>query len=280
MKETEGRPEIGIGLIDGPVDGSHPAFGRARIRTVNSSAGHACRVTGSEACHHGTLVAGVLSADRASPAPGICPGCSVLVRTIFCEAPSIASCPEVTAEELAAAVAEVVRAGARIVNMSLGLTTSALRDHAALRRAFDNASRRGVLLVAASGNGGMIGPVPLFDHPAVVPVAACDARGRRHPSATVGRLVGRRGLLAPGVDVVSTAPGGGYARISGTSVAAPFVAGTAALLWSLFPRATAGRVRAALLRPGIRRAGIVPPMLDAAESRAALASSFDTRGGT
>lgn len=273
MQQTEGSPGVTVGMIDGPVDVSHPDLAGARIGTVGTAQGAACQVSGSEACHHGTFVAGILAARRGGGAPAICPGCMLLVRPIFCEATTIDACPVVTPDELARAVTECVDGGVNVLNLSLALTTGTLMETPALRDALAYAAGRGVLLVAAAGNGGSIGPVSLFRHPAVVPVAACDAAGRPLPLSNLGMGVGTSGLLAPG-SLQSTAPGGGYLRMSGTSAAAAVVSGTAALLWSLHPHASAASLRSALLRPGARRGSIVPPVLDAGHSRTALAAAY------
>ena len=64
--------------------------------------------------------------------------------------------------------------------------------------------------------------------------------------------------------MVSLAPEGVPAVSAGTSIAVPFVAGAAALLWSLFPAATAAEIKRALLsRPTGRRRTVIPPLLDA-----------------
>ena len=134
---------------------------------------------------------------------------------------------------------DLVEAGAWVVNLSLGLEAPFAQDIGALTASCDYAFRRGVLLVAASGNQGHVGPTPLFTHPWVIPVAACTRQGRLRTESNIGPSVGRRGLRALGTDVHSLAAPQGYTIMSGTSVAAPFVTGTIALLWSLFPRATA-----------------------------------------
>jgi subtilisin family serine protease len=104
----------------------------------------------------------------------------------------------------------------------------------------------------------------------VIPVAACDAQGRLLGSSNLGASLGRRGLAAPGADIESLAASGGTASFSGTSAATPFVAGALALLWSVFPTATAAGLRTAILGDSPRRS-VVPPLLDASAAFRALA---------
>ena len=136
MAETEGRSDVVIGLIDGPVEMSHPDLQGAKIETIASlSQAATCEVNSSEACHHGTCIAGILCAKRGSEAPAICPGCTVLLRPIFCEVTTTnqPSCPEVTPTEVAIALRETVNAGAKIINLSMGLSTPALLDQPELK---------------------------------------------------------------------------------------------------------------------------------------------------
>ncbi len=68
---------------------------------------------------------------------------------------------------------------------------------------------------------------------------------------------------------------------SGTSVAAPFVTGTLALLWSLFPDAAAGLVKLAVTQAGVaRRRSVVPPLLDGWGAYQALANASNRVGRT
>ena len=64
MDISTGRPDIKIGVIDGPVDFGHPAFHESKIKTVKDSQFGACKNAKSEACKHGTFVMGILSARR------------------------------------------------------------------------------------------------------------------------------------------------------------------------------------------------------------------------
>ncbi|HVZ39309.1 MAG TPA: S8 family serine peptidase [Candidatus Kapabacteria bacterium] len=269
---TEGRPEIVVGIIDGPVDTGHPDLRETRISPVGTATPAGCTAPSSFACMHGTFVAGIIGAQRGSQAPAIAPGCTMLVRTIFCEAPDPRQCPAVRPTDLAEALHDTIDAGAAIINLSLGANSTAIEESPTLTAAFNRARSSGVLIVVAAGNHGRIGRADLFDHPWLVPVAACDAGGSLLRQSNLGAWIGRRGLAAPGTGVLSTVPGQGYTTMSGTSVAAPFVTATAALLWSVKPSATAATIRRALLIPGIRRRSIVPPTLNAAASLAALQS--------
>lgn len=155
MDRTAGRPEITVGLIDGPVALEHPDLKGQRVRAVSETAGAACTRANSLACTHGTSVAGILCARRGSSAPAICPGCTLLVRPIFPEAaPANGHMPSTTPEELARAILESVDAGARVLNLSAALEQPSSRGWRVLTEALDHGARRGVMAVAAAGNKG------------------------------------------------------------------------------------------------------------------------------
>ncbi|MCK6470079.1 MAG: S8 family serine peptidase, partial [Candidatus Brocadia sinica] len=122
MGLTSGRPEVKIGLIDGPVAMNHPELASQHIREIPGSGSGACTQANSMACLHGTFVAGILSAKRNSSAPAICPDCSLLIRPVFTETTvENTQIPSATPKELAAAIIECVEAGARVINLSLAL---------------------------------------------------------------------------------------------------------------------------------------------------------------
>jgi CSLREA domain-containing protein len=127
-----------------------------------------------------------------------------------------------------------------------------------LRTAIDEASAAGILFVAAAGNGNILGQGVDLDrepfYPAsydlanVISVAATGpndelARFSNYGATTVD-------LAAPGIGVLSTLPGARYGTANGTSMAAPHVAGVAALVWSEEPDATVAEVRQAILSGG------------------------------
>src|SRR6266540_5600829 len=105
MELTSGRPEIVIGLVDGPVVIGHPDLAGENVREIPGRIGGTCAPSSSLACMHGTFVAGILCAKRTSSAPAICPGCTLLVRPIFPETPAASELiPSATPEELATAI--------------------------------------------------------------------------------------------------------------------------------------------------------------------------------
>jgi subtilisin family serine protease len=272
MGDQSGSPEIVVAVIDGPADVGHPDLAGARIAVLpGGPPADRCLVPESAACRHGTFVLGMLCARRGTAAPAICPGCTILLRPVLCEAPPGGTCPDAKPADLAAAVVTCVDSGARIINLSLGLRGTALGRSLEFDDAVDHALRRDVLVVAAAGNHGLVGPSPLVSHPWLIPVTACDWTGRMLRTSNIGIGVGRAGLAAPGLDVMSTVPGG-YQRTGGTSVAAPFVTGAAALLWAAHPGVSAAQLRAALLRSDVPRHSVVPPLLDASASLQRLAS--------
>lgn len=274
MDRTDGNSDIVIGIIDGPVETSHPDLEKAKIRRLSNS-DNSCKLKSSLACQHGTFIAGILAAQRSSRAPAICPGCNIVVRQIFCEDVGDGQCPIVTPDHLSAALVETVDAGAKVINMSLGLASTILEDNPSVREAYDYAFHKGTILVGASGNQGHIGHIPLFNHPWIIPVASCNLSGEFTAGSNIGTSVGKRGLMSPGMAITSISAAGGYTEMSGTSIAAPFVTGTIALLWSLFPQASAATIRNAILLSAKRRNSIIPPLLDANASWQKLTNSLE-----
>lgn len=176
--------------------------------------------------------------------------------------------------EVARGIVAAVARGARVINLSLGM----LVPCRAIEAAVNHARERGVVVVAAAGNRA----VTTLDYPAAYPhvlaVAGTDADDRKAEFSDFGYGVD---VAAPAVGILSTYWDGTYARWSGTSMAAPFVAGTAALLYgALGERSTlaAGQIEN-VIPYGATPLGEVDPVygallgagrLNAAESAARL----------
>jgi subtilisin family serine protease len=153
--------------------------------------------------------------------------------------------------DAANAIDYAISHGARVINASWGGPAFSQALYQAVRRA----GEKGVLFVAAAGNDGRNADVSpdypaAFDLPNVISVAASDRKDMLLDFSDYG--VKSVDLAAPGDDIYSTVPSvsdpSGYESFSGTSMAAPFVSGAAALYLSRSPQSTADQVKAALLQ--------------------------------
>jgi subtilisin family serine protease len=136
------------------------------------------------------------------------------------------------------------RAQLPVINASLAGSDFSQAEYDAIRAA------SGTLVVVAAGNDGrdndVAGSYPCNQPlPNIVCVAASDQDDRLTDFSNYGRR--SVDLAAPGAGIISTVPGGSWGYMSGTSMAAPHVAGTAALIRTLYPSASVAAVRAALL---------------------------------
>ena len=266
MDISIGSPKVHVGIIDGPVDIRHPAFQNSKIKSSKLFSSIECNNTLSIACIHGTFITGILCSRRDLLVRGICPDCNIILHPIFKEMipeKTNLKLSRITPKELANAIIETIDVGAKVINLSLELKISSLIPDPELLESYDYARKNDVLIIAAAGNHHSIGNISLINHPWIIPVAACDRNGKISTLSNFGPSIGIGGIMAPGEHIISASPGGKYIEMSGTSVAAPFVTGTIALLWSIFPSATAADIKYALLYINSKRPrSIIPPLLN------------------
>ena len=262
MERTSGRQELAVALLDGPVALDDADLASENIVTLSRMENAPCH-RADTACRHGTFIAGILSGRRGSSAPSISPGCTLLVRPIFAQTGE-GELPTASPLEVANAVHESVDAGARVLNLSAAFAMPSIRGERDVQYSLDYAARHGAIVVAAAGNQGVPAGSAITRHPWVIPVAAYGLTGQPLPLSNLGHAIGRRGLGAPGERVISLPAGKEPLPAGGTSVAAPFVSGAIALLWSEFPNASAMQIRCAVLEGVVRRrTSIAPPLLNA-----------------
>lgn len=190
---------------------------------------------------HGTHVAGTIMAlNNDHGVLGILPSDKVKLHVVkmFQDDEDFSQ-----ASSLIAALGKCVNDGnADVINLSLGGTDeSQIEAHA-----FELVSEAGVLVVAAAGNDGSSSCIYPACYPTVLAVGAVDKDEEITSFSTHNDQVD---LSAPGLDVTSTFPrdmGSKYATLSGTSMAAPHVTGSAALVWSHHKSCTNIEVRQAL----------------------------------
>lgn len=190
---------------------------------------------------HGTKVAGIIAArpHEDSGFVGLAPEATILpVRQNDQHGSG-------NVRSLAQSVDHAVAQGADVINISQDSERS-LSEHSSLKRAIDDALAQDVVVIASVGNDGEDGKAK-ETYPAaydgVLAVASSDRNNERAPFSQAGHFVG---IAAPGVDMVSTVPGGGQCVDHGTSFSAPYVAGVAALLRAKHPDWTQAQVVAQL----------------------------------
>ena len=203
---------------------------------------------------HGTHVAGIIAAIRDAGGLGIASNVRIM---------SLRAVPDGDErdKDVANAIRYAVDHGAHIINMSFGKGWSPWKQY--VDDAVRYADSKGVLMVHGAGNDGenvdTAGNFP-------TPVYLAGGRARNwievgatsyHPGDSLVAPFSNYGrnnvdVFAPGVDIYSTIPGGGFKKESGTSMASPVVAGVAALLMTYFPSLAAGDVKRILLETATR----------------------------
>jgi subtilisin len=233
---------ITLAILDTGVDLHHPDLRVANGIDIVANRGFT--QLGDEN-GHGTFVSGVAAAQRNSLGVlGMCPGVRLIVAKVGDADPATGQYRNDIVSDLLKGLQWAVANGADVINMSLELRDLLPQSRAALDSTLSAIAAKGILLVAAAGNGG--GPVSYpASHQWVLAVGAVGSstvqpvQDMRFPDAETGCYIpffSNNGpgldVVAPGIHVPSTMPGslGLYALGIGTSFAAPYVSATCALI--------------------------------------------------
>jgi subtilisin family serine protease len=199
---------------------------------------------------HGTAVA-TIAAGAAGGTRGVSPTSPVIPIKVFDDR------GEATPEDFIAGIERAVAARASVINISgEGLASAVDRATAReVRNAIYSAVSLGIPVVAPSGNEDASSLAVPAAYPHVLAVGATDESGARAPFSNLGSGLD---LVAPGSAVVTAAPGvlcsTGYGTFTGTSFAAPIVAGGAALLLQRHPDLEVSQIADMLRLRGARAA--------------------------
>jgi subtilisin len=232
-----------VGHLDTGVDGTHPALRDAVGRFAEFDflgrevdPAPAPHDTADHGTHTAATIAGrAVRGRRIGVAPGATLACAAVIEG-----------GDIVARVLGG-MDWAIGAGIRVLNMSLGFR-GFLNDFLPLTRRI---RERGVLPVFAVGNEGAGTSRSPGNYPEALSVGAVDESGAVPLFSSSQRFQRPRqpivpDLVAPGVDVISARPGGGYQSMDGTSMATPHVAGLAALLLEAAPTATPDEVERAI----------------------------------
>ncbi|ARQ68176.1 type VII secretion-associated serine protease mycosin [Streptomyces marincola] len=240
---------VSVAVIDSGVDVTNPQLADAVAADRGADLTDADGGSTTDTVGHGTKVAGIIAA-RAHPDTGfvgLAPEATIVpIRQNNADGSS-------NVATLAAAIRHAVAEDVDVINVSQD-TEAPPGEGSALEDAVREALDADIVVVASVGNEGADGE-RRHTYPAayegVLAVAASDRNNERAPFSQSGDFVG---IAAPGVDMVSTVPGGGQCVDSGTSFAAPYVSGAAALLRAARPDWSAREVVAHLQQTAERAA--------------------------
>ncbi len=217
--------EVVVAVIDTGINAAHPEFTDRLVAGydyVNFDE------TPDDDHGHGTHVAGIVAAGANGVGhAGICPTCKIMPIKV------LNSSNQGTWSVVARGIVYAMEHGANVINLSLGAASGS----ETVRLAIEEAQAAGIVVVAAAGNNASSAPYFPAAYPGVIGVSATDNQDRIWQLSNYGENID---LAAPGYRIFSSyhdLTAGGYAYMTGTSMAAPFVAGLAGLVMSYAPTA-------------------------------------------
>ena len=268
-KVTKGSSDIKVAVVDDGIDASHSMFAGRIVDAYNvfSKNNHLSVGQG-----HGTHTAGLaVGSDDyfAKGASGVAPNCQLMPIQVF----DNGLCP---LSALIAGVMYAIHHDADVVNISIGPSFNGLNQlpveaqNEIAHKQFKNveylwarvcniAAKKNCILVFAAGNDDILSSIPPENrNSSAIVVSAVDTN--KYP--TVFTNYGPcSDISAPGKDIFSSFPTNAFQSFDGTSMAAPIVSGTIALMKSLKKDMTVEQARNALYKSGADVYGFIPPMV-------------------
>jgi hypothetical protein len=226
---------VTVAVVDTGVQANHPDLTGQVLTGWNIIKG---TTASADDNGHGTHVAGIISAigNNSAGIAGAAPGVKILPVKVLDASGSG------TWADVAAGILWACNNGAKVINLSVGgsLGNQSLAD------AVTQANASGCLLVAAAGNVGNTTNLPSYPgaYSEPIAVASVDSNLGHSYYSNTGTYVD---IAAPGSSIYSTVMGSSYAYMSGTSMATPYAAAEAALIWSANSSWTSTQVRDRLL---------------------------------
>jgi thermitase len=221
---TTGQSSIKIAILDTGADQNHEDFSGKIVANKNLTTSG----TVDDLYGHGTHVAGIAAAatNNGIGVAGVGYNSSIMNVKVLADTGSGYY------SWIASGITWAADNGAKVISMSLGGSSPS----STLESAINYAWSKGVVIVAAAGNNGTSGAVYPAYYTNVIAVAATDSNDVKASWSSYGSWVD---VAAPGVSIFSTLPNHinqmgtqNYGNLSGTSMATPYVAGLAGLVWA------------------------------------------------
>lgn len=236
---TAGHPQITVAVLDTGVDQSHPELihslrpGHDFVDIISGAGQFFGDYLGIDddaqdtLVGHGTHVAGIIAAKGVQMPVGVAPKCKILpVRVLGSMRQGSKYVGAGLVDNINNGIKWAIDQGAAVINMSLGIQHSG--GGLPHEEIIDYAQRKGVTVVAASGNDGTQSLYYPGALPHAISVGATNEQGQIASFSTRGKVT----VAAPGTQIYSSYLDGDHAFSTGTSQAAPFVSGQIALLKS------------------------------------------------
>ena len=266
---TKGSADVKIAVVDDGIQSSHPMFSGRIVEAYNVFTQDNRLSLGDG---HGTHTAGLAAGNSdyfKKGASGVAPNCKLMPIQVF----DNKQCP---LSALVAGVMYAIHHDADVVNISIGPSFTGLsqlpveeQDQIA-RQQFKNveklwsrvcslAAKKRTILVFAAGNDDILSSIPPENrNTSAIVVAALDKRLYPTDFTNYGPC---SDISAPGKDILSSYPNNTFKSFDGTSMAAPIVTGTIALMKSLKKDITVTQARNVLYKTGSDVYGFIPPMV-------------------
>ena len=240
------RGSVTVAVVDTGVDYNHEDLSGKVIKGKDVADNNNDPMDGGTYKSHGTHVAGIIAAktNNGKGIAGISWGSKILAVKVYKDSGGGG-----TWAIHAAGVKYAADKGAKIINYSNWSNSGSTTIHSAVK----HATQKGALFVAIAGNAGSSTKTYPGGYPESFTVGNTTSADGRASTSNYGSWVD---IAAPGSDILSTVPDNKYANKSGTSMAAPHVAGAAAVVWSRHPSWSASKVRQRLEKTAKELAGL------------------------
>jgi len=211
---------VTICMVDTPVDIFHPSFSNSLIETQDLID---YKPDDLDLMAHGTSVAGVLVSQN--KLIGVAPKSKLLAISAFSTTKARPHTLQGSSANIAKAINSCIQHKVDVINLSFTGGQDSLIESLVMK-----AINKGIIVIAAGGNGGHWGSTI---YPALIPgvlaATAVDDKKNLFSMANKGRFID---YAAPGVEILTTAPGGKYTLATGTSLSSAHLSGIVALLLS------------------------------------------------